>query len=257
MPTNPALYHPDLDGTAFFWEGGPVGVFLSHGLTATSTEVRLLAQRLQAAGYTVAGPLLAGHGTTPEDLNRMRWQDWVRSGEETYRQLAARCEKVFVGGESMGAVVALYLAGEHPEAAGVMAYAPAIKLALKTRDVIQLHLLSPFLPSIRKRSLAQSEQWQGYRVYPLKGTLQLWRFGAEMRRCLPRINQPVLVVQGRLDTTVAPDAGEIILNGVSSAVKEHYWMERTTHHVLLDPELDEVTALTLRFMERALGETPS
>src|SRR5512142_3213769 len=108
MPDQP-LHNPHLEGESFFWEAGPTGVLLLHGLTATTAEVRLLARRLHDRGYTIAGPLLPGHGTTPENLNRTRWIDWVQAAEESYRELSARCTRVFIGGESMGAVAALYL----------------------------------------------------------------------------------------------------------------------------------------------------
>ena len=86
---NPNLFNPHLEGDPFFWEGGPTGILLVHGFTATPAEVRLLAKILHERGFTVAGPLLPGHGTKPEDLNRVRWQDWVEEGEKAYRQLAA------------------------------------------------------------------------------------------------------------------------------------------------------------------------
>ena len=115
--SSPAIHNAHLDGSPFFLEGGPVGVLLVHGFTATPVEVRSLADRLHAQGHTVAGPLLPGHGTKPEDLNRVRWQDWIDAAEEVYGRLAARSDRVFVGGTSMGAVIALYLASLHPEAA--------------------------------------------------------------------------------------------------------------------------------------------
>ena len=79
---------------------------------------------LHQQGYTVAGPLLPGHHTRPEDANRYRWRDWVCAVEESYQQLTAHCQRVVIGGESMGALLALYLASEHPEAAATLAYAP-------------------------------------------------------------------------------------------------------------------------------------
>jgi len=252
--TNPNLHNPHLDGSPFFWEGGETGVFLSHGFTATSVEVRILAHLLHEKGYTVAGPLLAGHGTSPDELNRTRWQAWVCSGEEVYQELSRRCTKVFVGGESAGALVALYLASEHPEAVGVLAYAPAIKLALTPFDMLKLRLLSPFVKSAPKIGLASDEVWQGYRVNPLKGVLQLMRFQKVVLRRLSRIQQPVLVVQGRLDASIDSSAGEVILSGVSSEYKELHWMERSMHVVLLDQEIDQVLDFTLRFMGAALGK---
>lgn len=245
-----SLVNPHLEGDPFFWEAGPVGVFLSHGLTATCAEVIPLAKRLHAAGYTVAGPLLPGHGTKPEDLNRARWQDWVKSGEDYYQQLKQRCQKVFLGGESMGAVLALYLASEHPEAAGVLAFAPAIKLNLRPSDLLLLRLLSPIVPWRPKPSLDGSANWQGYPVDPFKAAMQLVHFQEQVLKRLPQVRQPLLVMQGRLDRTVHPTVGQIILGRVGSAEKELHWMEKSSHVVIIDQELDEVTRITLEFLSR-------
>jgi carboxylesterase len=250
---NPALYNPHLEGGSFFWEAGPVGVLLSHGYTATTAEVRLLAKRLHEKGYTVAAPLLAGHGTKFDDLNRVTWQDWVNSAEKSYAQLEIRCEKIFIGGESMGGLVALYLASQHPEATGVLLYAPAIKLIMSALDKAKLYAGSLFMSHTERESLDASDKWQGYHPeLPLKGIIQLLRMQDAVLQRLPQVKQPVLIFQGRKDLTVHPSAGDVILQGVSSAIKERHWMEKSTHPILIDCELDEVTNLTLRFMDKAL-----
>jgi carboxylesterase len=247
--TTPALHNPHLEGGPFLLEAGPVGVLLSHGYTATTAEVRLLAGRLHEKGYTVVGPLLAGHGTQPADLNRVTWRDWVNDVEKVYASLSARCDKAFVGGESMGGVLALYLASVHPEVTGVLLYAPAIRLTLSALDKIKLYVGSLFLPEVGRASLDASDNWQGYPGLPLKGAIQLLKLQAATLQRLAHIRQPVIIFQGRKDTTVHPSAGEIILQGVSSRVKEHHWMEQSSHAITLDCELDAVTELTLRFME--------
>lgn len=250
--TNSALHNPHLEGGPFFWEAGPVGVLLLHGYTATTAEMRPLAKRLHDKGYTVAAPLLAGHGTQPADLNRVTWRDWVASAEIMYAQLAARCQRVFLGGESMGGVAALYLASLHPEAAGILLYAPAIHLTMSTLDRIKLYAGSLFMAEVGRESLDGSDQWQGYPNLPLKGAIQLLHFQKAVRQRLGGVSQPVIVFQGRKDTTVHPSAGEIILQGVRSTAKEQHWLERSSHAVTLDCELDVVEELTLRFMEQAL-----
>lgn len=253
---NNALHNPHLAGDSFFWEAGPVGVLLLHGLTATTAEVRPLAEYLHARGYTVAGPLLPGHGTKPEDLNQVKWLDWVQAAEADYHHLLTICDQVFVGGESTGAVIALHLAARYPEIAGVLAYAPAIKLAASTKDVMRLYAAAPFIEFVPKESLDGSDRWQGYPVNPLRGAMELLRLGREVRGQLGRIAQPVLVVQGRHDTTIDPAAGQIILDGVTSSVKELVWMADSSHVVAIDVEWEAVAALTLDFIERMLaGET--
>jgi len=248
---NTLLRNPHLDGDSFFWQAGPTGVLLVHGFTATTAEVRLLGRYLHERGYTVAGPLLPGHGTTPEDMNRRRWQDWTGAVEQAYGQIAARCERVFIGGESMGAVLALYAASEHPEAAGILLYAPA--LLLPASRMWPIRLLAPFVPYVNKPvnpPRASDARWQGYSVNPLRGVAQLNQLQREARRRLPRIHQPVLVVQGRLDQTIDPRSGEVILRETASTDKELRWLEQSPHCIILDQEWEPASELALRFIER-------
>jgi carboxylesterase len=248
--TATVIYNPHLEGDSFLWEGGPTGVLLIHGYTATTAEVRPLARFLYEQGYTVAGPLLPGHYTRPEDINRCRWRDWTRSVEDAYRQIAARCQRVVVGGESMGGLLTLYLASEHPETTAILTYAAALRLAMGWSNKALIYLLAPFVPYIRKQDTGDDALWQGYTVYPLRGAVELLRLQRQVRGCLASINRPILIVQGRLDRTVDPGAPDIIYRGVHSAVKELHWMPHSQHCVIIDQERDQVNALTLDFLRR-------
>ena len=250
---NHNLHNPHLDGDTFFWEAGPIGILLSHGFTATTAEIRLIAERFYAQGYTVAAPLLPGHGTKPEDLNQVRWQDWVNTGEGMLEKLFETCEQVWVAGQSMGGVLALHLASKDSRVAGVLLYAPAIRLTMSPFDKVKLYLGSPFIKEVPRDSLDGSEFWQGYPGLPLKGGIQLLRFQSTTLKQLSLIQQPVLVFQGCKDTTVAPEAGEIILQGISSKVKKHYWMEKSSHAIVLDEEYEDVAAISIQFMRSNHG----
>jgi len=249
------LINSQLEGGPFYWEAGPVGIQLIHGYTATTVEVRRLAKILHEKGYTVAGPLLPGHGTSPQDANRYKWQDWVMVVEASYQQLRTACPRVIIGGESTGAVLALYLASQHPEVAGVLAYAPALKLNSSPILVSLLPLLATFVTAIPKGEISNETKWQGYPVNPLKGAVQLVRFQKVVNACLKRISQPVLIVQGRKDDTVSAQAPQMIYDGVQSKIKELHWMKASGHTVLLDVELDQIADLTLRFLEQVLKES--
>jgi carboxylesterase len=251
MKPKPVLYNAHLEGDTFFWPNGPVGVLLSHGYTATTAEVRLLARRLYEQGYTVAGPLLPGHGDTPAAMNRCCWQDWVAAMEEMYRRLSGHCRHIFVGGESMGAMVALYLAGDHPEVAGILTYAPAMQVSRFI--TLRAQLIAPFMPVVpKRRNLKWNEHWKGYTVNPVRGFLQMIQLQRTVRSRLPAIHVPLLLIQGRLDTTIDLQGAGIVYREIGSAVKELHWLEHTGHLVLLEQELEQVVALTVNFMEKCL-----
>jgi carboxylesterase len=247
------LRNPQLEGSSFYWKAGPTGVLLCHGFTATTAEVRLLGQVLFAQGYTVAPPLLPGHGTTPQDCNRYSWQDWYASVEQTYQQLASHCQRVMIGGESTGALIILYLASQHPEISGILCYAPALRLMLGPVTNLLLAFLAPFVPSVPKPPSTDDNPWQGYGVQPLKGAVQLLRLQKIILPLLPQIHQPILIIQGRLDPTVHPQSPQIIYDQVSSPIKELHWLEHSTHCVILDKERDLAASLTLDFLQRVLS----
>ncbi len=254
------MQNPHLEGGDFFWEGtkqAAVGILLLHGFTATTVEVRPLARRLHAEGYTVAGPLLPGHGTTPEDMNRRRWTEWVGRAKEAYQQLRRRCEVVFVGGESMGALISLYLASRYAEIAGLLTFAPAVEIASpKARLAPLLAQINPIIPkpgSDQTDPLTPADElWQGYRVVPVRALWQLMHLQSVMRRRYELIHQPILIVQGRLDGSVTAEGPTILARCLHSSWIEIHWMPRSTHCVLIDAEREEVEALALEFIERRM-----
>jgi len=245
MSQNNFIKNPQLDGSDFYWSGSQTGVLLIHGFTATTAEVRLVAERLHQAGYTVAGPLLPGHGTHPDDLNRARWPMWLERVKLFYEKLLRDCTQIFVIGESMGALLALELAAQHPEIMGVMLFAPGIKV----NRLWLANILAPFKAYIPKKGKDDRLFWKGYNVDPLRGAAELRKLQKHARRQLSKIKQPTLVFTGEYDRTIASDSAEIILKGIQSRIKHHQHMEKSAHCILLDQEQEEILQTILAFME--------
>jgi len=66
-------------------------LLLLHGFTSHPVlTLGPLPERLKEAGFAVSQPPLPGHGTRPEDLLRVRFQDWLLAAEEAYREAVAR-----------------------------------------------------------------------------------------------------------------------------------------------------------------------
>jgi carboxylesterase len=244
----PLLHNPHLDSSPFLYKGGSKAVLLIHGFTSTPNEIRRLATNLNRAGFTTAGPLLPGHASTPADLNKTRWQDWYQAVETSCQELLGQYQKVFVGGESAGGLLALLLAARYPGISGVMAFAPALQIHMTKLQLVQLSLLSPFVAGMPKGDLVGNTTWQGYTVNPLKAVLQLRALQKVVQGELKNIHQPLLVLQGRKDTTIDQCSAELVYTGVSSSEKQIHWLEKSGHCLLLDNELHIATRLVMDFL---------
>ena len=104
-----------IQNAEFILPGNRTGVLLIHGLTGTPNEMRIVGRGLNRAGFTVYAMQLAGHCGDEADLNKTTWQDWYKSVEEAAFKLQEQVDHIFVAGLSMGALLSLKLAAEHPE----------------------------------------------------------------------------------------------------------------------------------------------
>ena len=90
-----------------------IGILLVHGFTGSPASMRPWAEYLNQRGYTVKVPLLPGHGTTPEDLNLVKWEEWPAKVESDLQELLRTCRKVFICGLSMGGGTTLNVASKY------------------------------------------------------------------------------------------------------------------------------------------------
>lgn len=232
--TNSYFKHPELDGSSFFLQGTTPpeqapSVLLIHGFTATTSEVRPLGEMLNRKGLTVSAPLLAGHGTHPDDLNRTTWQDWYASAEEAYLALRGASESVWVGGESMGGVLALMLAANHPEIAGLLLFAPA----LKARLVWAAPIIKHFTSYVKKGDGGPDMAWSGYNVYPTRAMEQLLKVQRQGRTILTQVSQPTLVVMSKQDLSVPISVSALLHKELASHDVKYVILEDSPHVILL------------------------
>jgi carboxylesterase len=254
LDSSPHVRNPHFDSSPFLFQGGSSGVLLTHGLSATPVEVRLVAEYLHKQGYTVSGPRLPGHGTSVEEINRCTWRDWTHHITAAYEELASRCERVFVGGESTGGLLALYLGCTHQEIAGLIAYAPALRAS--RRLIYLTPLLKHFVKAVEKKRAGHdpdsivNQRWQGYTVDAVPALAQLLALQRHVKRRLARITQPLLVLQGRLDTTLDIRGAQEVIARVNSADKELVWLDQSSHCLALDVEWERAAEMTLAFIQR-------
>jgi len=104
-----------------------VGVILLHGLTGMPSELRPVARHLTKLGYLVECPLLPGHGAGHTELLDSTWKQWVQCAKDSIAAMSKRTSKIFIGGLSMGALIATIAASEDSRVDGVIALSPTLQ----------------------------------------------------------------------------------------------------------------------------------
>jgi carboxylesterase len=248
-----------LDPSGFTADGGPVGALLIHGYTGSVAETRPMGEYLAGRGITVRCPLLAGHGTTAEDLTRIRWQQWADEVESALRDLQGCCEAVFVGGLSLGALLTLWLGIEQPQIAGLLPMAPAIRvrnrllpLTLGLRHVLRYDPFGPMGDEDLVDPKALHRIWC-YDQTPLWGAGEIYLLQQQVRRALSSIRQPILIFQGLRDAQLPPEAAQMVYDSVASADKTLVWLEKSGHNLLADGERESVWARCYDWMMTRTG----
>lgn len=239
---------------------GPRGALLIHGFASTPPELRRLGEVLAAGGFRCYAPMLPGHGTTPQDLERTRWQDWAACVASAFGELASQCDDVVVAGQSMGGTLALHLAAHDLRVRAVATLAAPIWLSGP---------LPPLLPLIKHvvrwhRAGDDVDLWNpdaveelhSYGIRPTRSIDELRRVCAVVRKELAEVRAPVLVVHGERDRSIDPRcAREIARRLVGSRAVQLEMLPRSGHAISVDVDRDRVSDDIVQWFERFVPAT--
>jgi carboxylesterase len=214
---------------------GETGVLLLHGLSGTPDEVKPLGDYLASRGFSTLAPWLKGHGTSPEDLAKTTWRDWVESAQEALEELKGRCSKIFVAGLSMGALAALHLARHH-SVAGLVSLAAPLKISdFRFNGIAFFRFLQWRTSQLTGGILdPQAPPHQTYPYVATRSLYELKKFMEIVRGELSTITAPALVAHGLKDAMVPPVNGDLVYRGLGSLIKHLLYLERSNHVVTMD-----------------------
>ncbi|MGI9407164.1 MAG: alpha/beta hydrolase [Hyphomicrobiaceae bacterium] len=261
-----------------FYPGGRTGILLMHGLGGTPVEMRYVARGLARAGYTVYCPMLDGHCGPSEALRDVTWQDWYAGVEKAHDWLRTQCDTIIAGGLSAGAVLGLHLAANRPEEVdGLLLYAPTLKLDgwsvprhTALFNLIHQKWCANLFPFHEKHPYGiKDKRFREFIVEALKSgdssqagvfttpggaVLELRWLANEVRKQIPHIRQPALLIQSREDdrSSFASNTGFLQKN-LGGAV-ETVVLDDSYHIITIDRQKDLVVQRSTEFANRLLSE---
>jgi carboxylesterase len=243
----------------FFYVGNSTGVILIHGFTGSPSELRFLGECLAAEGWTVLGVRLAGHGTTPEELAKTSWEDWVKDAEEGVNKLRQTCERVIGVGFSMGGLITLHMSSLGLLDGVITMNAPMI---LQDWGARLARFYKPFFEYVNKPKSHLKEQesvTQGhserftYERVPVACIESVNQAIRQVAKELQGITVPTLLMQSRQDKTVNPVSVVRIQEGLTRTSPEIITFEKSGHVLPLGPERREVAVRVAGFIRRIEG----
>ena len=225
----------------FFHKGTEVGVLLIHGFTGSPSEMRPLGNALHKAGYTVYAPLLAGHGSTPEDMAMTTWRDWWQSVQTAYDKLVEEgCSSIYVAGLSMGGILSIKLSVERNVKAVISLCAPIFVQDSRLKYAGLFKHFIKFDPRVGQKPPHIEDEIVPLDRTPVGCYQSLYRLIRSVKKIVPRVTSPILIVQARKDETIQPRSSEYIYAHVSSEIKELKWYENSTHIITVDKERESL-----------------
>ncbi|MEH6405455.1 MAG: alpha/beta fold hydrolase, partial [Sneathiella sp.] len=225
----------------FFMDGNDVAVLVLHGFTGTTQSMRYYGSELHRRfGFTVSGPRLAGHGTSPDDMETTDHLDWLASAETALLELTEQNKRIYVTGLSMGGTLALNLAARFSDIiCGVIPInGPGGLLDGALAELICDRNTPSRFPGIGSDIKAEGVQELAYEEVPLNCAQSVCLLVSVTGSLLHKISAPIFIIQSREDHVVPPQNAKIIAERVSSVETHSLWLENSYHVATLDNDKD-------------------
>lgn len=224
----------------FIDKNSKVGILMLHGFSSTPRQFKELSAYLAEKGFTVFAPLIAGHGTSPQDLMKTSPKDWTESAKNAYLKLKTKSDRIFIIGNSFGSNLAFWLAKElNNEPAGIIALgAPVffrfhnfIKFRLFTYGRLRRYYRKPL--RLYKTDYTDMLDEVSYSFIPVKNLNQVINFlEKETIPNLDKIKIPVLIASASVDPVIHPKSAYYIFKNLGSLKKEIFWIESNRHSII-------------------------
>lgn len=241
------LHHSYIKGGEPFFvdRGSDVGALLLHGFSATPYEFKDLVEFLSQRGLTVYAPVIAGHGTTPQDLENVGIEDFKRSAWDAMSYLKRKVNKVIIVGNSFGGNLAFHLAAHYPQTpAGVVSLGTPIYMRRHYWRIFRIYSYGWFKTFYRKPAQTYKAEYVehpnvvSYPLIPVKSLRDFVQFILfHTKPILPHVSAPTFIVQASGDPIVHPQSAQYLHEKLGCGYKKVYWINDERHNIMnLDAE---------------------
>lgn len=240
------LKRPSKKGYVLSGSGSQVILF--HGYTGSPYDLSVLADYLHKRDCHVVVPLLKGHGTKPQDLLQVTAQDWLDQASDAIAACDAH-KPIVLGGLSMGALLAILRAKDHPSIRALLLFSPALHLDLVARITIasaQRGLLDKkiSLPKLSGGSDINDPEAKAktpsYKEMPIGGLLEFNQLRLLAIDAIASINCPTFVAFGSLDSAIdAKESHNTLITHLQASCFSRFY-DNSKHVVTLDYDREQL-----------------
>ena len=234
------------------------GILLFHGWSSSPQEfnpdyVPSTAKYLNSLGYAVYVPLRLGHGTQGEDFEGLHWEDWIEDAKKHFDLFSREVDRVIVGGMSMGAQLALKIAEEKP-VLGVIAMGIPVFMNMDPLFRVWSWINRNNHKIVHKRYLPRDKEIAMKKVhytrYPAYHLYENAKASWEIRKILPKIKVPILILHSPTDNVVDPMSAKYLLKKIGSRDKKLFWVKDSYHSFTTDRNSDVANKVMGNFVDR-------
>ena len=232
-------------------ENSKIGIIFVHGFTGSPISMRPWAEYFLQRGYSISVPLLPGHGTRPEDLNQVKWQQWPTKVEEELQWMLSQGMTVFIFGLSMGGGTTLNISIKHSSSlAGIILVNPMIHVKFIPPQIAwAISRFQKMRDSVGDDIKRPGVTEHGYDSLPAVGVYQLLKMLSYTRKRLHDVTVPVLLFHSKDDHTLPVSNTEIIMKGVGSIAKQRIELVNSYHVATLDYDQEIIFENSLIFVQ--------
>jgi esterase/lipase len=243
------------------------GILLIHGFLDSPYSFRTLGNYFRSKCFVVKSILLPGHGTVPGDLLYVSYQDWVDIVDYGVNNLSKQVSHVYLLGYSLGGLLAVNEAVEHPEKISRMVLiSPLFKMKFAYPQLIGPYdWLSRSIPRLQWVAQHADKAEARYESFPISPVYEMQKLMGRTQQKLTEkpINIPIFVMQSAEDQTIDAQKTWDFFATNNNALSRFLWFSATSSHppttdsriAVMNSDLSKQRILSMSHLSFALPES--